>query len=74
MEQMACLAGREFHNVVRDKATMGARFGLTIGLGLVTGGIFWQVGDQEEKTYDLQVRGVDSCTSRWIPVALLLLC
>ena len=29
---------------LRDKETMGARIGMTIGLGVITGGIFWQTG------------------------------
>ena len=33
---------------------MGARMGMTIGLGVITGGIFWQAGDQTGDKYDLQ--------------------
>lgn len=52
-EQLLVLAKREMQKVLRDKATMGARMGMTIGLGVVTGGIFWQIGDQTADTYDL---------------------
>ena len=53
-EQLLILAKRELQKTLRDKETMGARMGMTIGLGVITGGIFWQAGDQNGVTYDLQ--------------------
>ena len=53
-EQLLILATRELQKTLRDKETMGARMGMTIGLGVITGGIFWQTGDQNKATYDLQ--------------------
>ena len=42
--QTGMLFSREINNLHRDKAALGARFGLTIGLSLLMGTIFWDVG------------------------------
>jgi len=45
--QLAMLFMREIRNIRRDKAAVGARFGLTMFLGLLVGLIFKDVGEQE---------------------------
>ena len=53
-EQLRILARRELQKTLRDSETMKARVGMTVGLGVISGGIFWQAGDQSVETYDLQ--------------------
>ena len=53
-EQLRVLARRELQKTLRDTETMKARVGMTVGLGVISGGIFWQAGDQSVETYDLQ--------------------
>jgi hypothetical protein len=45
--QTSMLFKREFHNLGRDTAALGARFGITVFLGLLIGVIFFQVGDTD---------------------------
>eukprot|EP00933_Yihiella_yeosuensis_P022412 TRINITY_DN17657_c0_g1_i1.p1 TRINITY_DN17657_c0_g1~~TRINITY_DN17657_c0_g1_i1.p1 ORF type:complete len:609 (-),score=89.87 TRINITY_DN17657_c0_g1_i1:121-1947(-) len=47
------LTKRQCRNTVRDKATLGGRFGLSIFLNLIFSFIFWQVG-KENSDYQLQ--------------------
>jgi len=44
--QASMLYAREFKNAIRDKASLGTRFGITIFLNLLFGIIFYQVGKQ----------------------------
>ena len=43
--QFVALGQREFQNVIRDKASLGARFGSAIVLNLIFALIFFRVGD-----------------------------
>ncbi len=43
--QLATLGRREIQNVLRDKGELGARFGITIGLNLLFGLLFLNIGD-----------------------------
>ena len=55
MEQTKLLFGREFKNLKRDVAALGARFGLTIFLSVLIGIIFLDVGETDSsKTSNLQ--------------------
>ena len=45
--QIRMLFQREIRNLVRDKAAIGARFGLTIFLSILIGVIFYDVGDTD---------------------------
>jgi ABC-type multidrug transport system ATPase subunit len=46
--QLTMLFMREIRNIKRDTAAVGARFGLTIFLGLLVGLIFHDVGEQDK--------------------------
>uniref|UniRef100_A0A7S2JVU6 ABC transporter domain-containing protein n=1 Tax=Zooxanthella nutricula TaxID=1333877 RepID=A0A7S2JVU6_9DINO len=53
--QFAELSKREFKNVVRDKGTTGARFGITLFLTALYGLIFFRVGSPGDGVaYDMQ--------------------
>eukprot|EP00543_Licmophora_paradoxa_P003728 CAMPEP_0202456442 /NCGR_PEP_ID=MMETSP1360-20130828/13682_1 /ASSEMBLY_ACC=CAM_ASM_000848 /TAXON_ID=515479 /ORGANISM="Licmophora paradoxa, Strain CCMP2313" /LENGTH=602 /DNA_ID=CAMNT_0049076239 /DNA_START=87 /DNA_END=1892 /DNA_ORIENTATION=- len=45
--ETALLFKREMNNLARDKAAVGARFGLTIFLSTLFGVIFWEVGETD---------------------------
>mmetsp|Transcript_121378 Transcript_121378/g.348777 ORF Transcript_121378/g.348777 Transcript_121378/m.348777 type:complete len:628 (+) Transcript_121378:79-1962(+) len=45
--ELAALALREVKNTLRDKATLGARFGSTIFLTLIYGLVFFQIGNED---------------------------
>lgn len=51
--QMYALMLREFRNLGRDKAGLGARFGMTAFLNILVAVIFYQVGNQSLDTYDI---------------------
>jgi ABC-type multidrug transport system ATPase subunit len=51
--QFAALGQREFQNVIRDKASLGARFGVAAVLNLIFACIFYQIGDANAKDYDM---------------------
>jgi ABC-type multidrug transport system ATPase subunit len=58
MGQVVQLFTREFRNLYRDTASMGARFGLTIFLSILIGIIFYDVGESDSsnpavRTYTL---------------------
>jgi len=46
--QQFMLARREFYNTMRDKGTLGARFGSTAFLTVLTSLIFYRLGDDED--------------------------
>eukprot|EP00429_Kryptoperidinium_foliaceum_P086743 CAMPEP_0176189528 /NCGR_PEP_ID=MMETSP0121_2-20121125/3476_1 /TAXON_ID=160619 /ORGANISM="Kryptoperidinium foliaceum, Strain CCMP 1326" /LENGTH=621 /DNA_ID=CAMNT_0017528135 /DNA_START=34 /DNA_END=1899 /DNA_ORIENTATION=+ len=60
--ELASLASREAKNVLRDKGTLGARFGSTIFLALIYSLVFFQIGSQDpadsklvdRESYDMQ--------------------
>jgi ABC-type multidrug transport system ATPase subunit len=54
LTELALLTQRELRNVIRDKASLGARFGSTIFLSLLFGIVFWKVGDTTQDGYNLQ--------------------
>jgi len=51
--QFAALGKREFQNVIRDKASLAARFGIAAILNILFGLIFFMVGDAKESDYDM---------------------
>jgi ABC-type multidrug transport system ATPase subunit/ABC-type multidrug transport system permease subunit len=51
--QFVALGQREFQNVIRDKASLGARFGSAVVLNLIFALIFFRVGDTGENDYDM---------------------
>lgn len=52
--QLAYLADREFKNLYRDKASLIARFGVTLFLNLLYSLIFFQAGDWDSGKHSLQ--------------------
>uniref|UniRef100_A0A7S4LQW6 ABC transporter domain-containing protein n=1 Tax=Oxyrrhis marina TaxID=2969 RepID=A0A7S4LQW6_OXYMA len=52
--ELAALFPREVRNTFRDKATLGARFGVSTLLNIIYSSIFWGVGDTDSLEYDLQ--------------------
>jgi ABC-type multidrug transport system ATPase subunit len=53
MTQFAALGKREAQNVIRDKASLIARFGIAAILNLIFALIFYQIGDPNAKDYDM---------------------
>lgn len=51
--QFAALGKREYQNVIRDKASLAARFGIAAALNLIFALIFFKVGDAKGKDYDM---------------------
>lgn len=51
--QFAALGKREYQNVIRDKASLAARFGIAAALNLIFALIFFKVGDAKSKDYDM---------------------
>jgi len=51
--QFAALGKREFQNVIRDKTSLVARFGIAAVLNILFGLIFFGVGDATESDYDM---------------------
>jgi hypothetical protein len=51
--QFAALGKREFQNVIRDKASLAARFGIAAALNIIFACIFLNIGDANKKDYDL---------------------
>jgi len=51
--QFAALGQREFQNVIRDKASLAARFGIAAMLNLIFALIFYQIGDAKAEDYDM---------------------
>jgi hypothetical protein len=47
LTQTKLLFGREWNNLRRDTAAVGARFGITIVMNLLIGTIFYNVGNTD---------------------------
>lgn len=54
MTELSMLCARQYRNTVRDKATLGGRFGITVFMNLIFALIFYQVGDMESDSYQMQ--------------------
>lgn len=52
--ELQLLCARQYRNTIRDKATLGGRFGITIGLNIVFSMIFFQSGDMDASDYTMQ--------------------
>jgi len=52
--ELRMLTARQLRCTVRDKASLGGRFGLSIFLNLIFGVIFLGVGNTEKSDYDIQ--------------------
>lgn len=48
------LCARQYRNTTRDKATLGGRFGITVFMNLIFCFIFFQVGDRDSDSYEMQ--------------------
>jgi ABC-type multidrug transport system ATPase subunit len=53
-KELVLLAKRQYRNTIRDKATLGGRFGLTIFLNLLFSLIFLGVGNLDDDDWELQ--------------------
>lgn len=54
MTELSMLCARQYRNTIRDKATLGGRFGITVFMNVIFSFIFFQVGDTSRDDYELQ--------------------
>jgi len=52
--QFKALVSRQLRNAIRDKASLGGRFGLTLFMNAIFSVIFFQVGKLDKSDYDIQ--------------------
>ena len=52
--ELVLLAGRQYRNTIRDKASLGGRFGITIFMNVVFGLIFLHACRTDRDEYELQ--------------------